>query len=143
MNFSDLYSPIRAVLGDTDEIVKVYPDNVLDEQVRLILLINEFDLGIEEDGSSKSFTAELTSNQKAILIFSIAKSLLAPQDSEFSYQTPVLAVRRKGGSSRLYSYVLETLDGITNGSMTVRYEGELKAFLNHAERFWEDFNRAI
>lgn len=141
-SFSDLHSGVRHILGDTDPIVKVYSNDVIDEHIRLVILF-ENDATLLENGSTKEFTTTLSGTQKAIVILKSAQSIVAPTPDEFSYKSPVLSVRRKGAMSRLWSYLDGQIRELEGGSFPVESEGELAAYLNGLSRFSDEQDDAL
>lgn len=141
--FADLYTYIRTILGDTDSVVVVYLDNVLDQQIRLALATDPLDLNLEESGTTKTFTKTLTLTEQATMSFLVARALAANLDNEFSYKTPVHSVRRKGGAANLRSYIAEMIDELSGGNVIINEEGELSLYLNYHDRYCDDYTQAL
>lgn len=140
--FITLYPLVRALLGDHDAQVRMYSDTVLDAQLRLRLLTDN-DPVVLEDGTTRIFTTELTPVQKALLIYRMAKAILAPQADFFSYKTPVHSVTRRGHILSLRAYLDEQLELLEGGSALLRYDSDLDAMIHGSTRYLSDLNAAL
>lgn len=141
--FADLYPMIRVLLGDTDALLVMYSDSVLDSHIRLqIMLAN--DQGVQEDGNSTEFTAALTATQKALLILRASKAIISPVANKFSYRNVVHSVTREGGTQQLLAYLDEQIGELESDSGSLlRYDTEISAILNGALRFQKDYQAAL
>lgn len=141
--FADLYPTIRVLLGDTDPLLVMYSDSVLNSHIRLqIMLAN--DLSVQEDGTSTVFTAVLTATQKALLILRSAKAIISPVANKFSYRNVVHSVTREGGTQQLLAYLDEQIGELESDSgALLRYDTEISAILNGALRFQKDYQAAL
>lgn len=135
--FDDIAAFSRAVLGDTDLDQLKYSSQVMDQHIRLMILLKNDD-AIQESDSLREFTETLTATQKAWMVYSVAKSIIGPQGDKFSYKTPVLSVSRTQATARVYSMIEEALEGIGGGVLALQEDNELWAMVNHCSRFYQD-----
>jgi hypothetical protein len=142
-SFSEIRGYIRTVVGDINPVVPMYSNDILDAQIRFVILtINSTDI---QEGLEGYFTDDLTPAEKAKVTIRVALGLIAPRESEFSYKTPVLSVTRKGGTSRLYQYLMDLLLNIDTGGnrFSISSETDLEAMLNGANRFLNEYTDAV
>jgi hypothetical protein len=137
--FADLHPFMRALLGDHDAQVRLFSDDVLNSHIRLRLLSTP---DIQESGSTAQFTTDLTPTQKAILIYQSCKSVIAHMPNKFSFRTPVHAGSREGGIAQLMAYIDSQLAELDGGVLVLRYDTELTAILNGADRFYDNWTAA-
>jgi hypothetical protein len=141
--FAELYPLIRVILGDTDLQVIRYSDAVLASQIRLRLLTDNYS-DVQEDGNSATFAAELTANQKALIVLKVAKAIVAPMANSFSYRNPVQSVSRSGSTVQLLAYLDEQISDLESSvGKTIRFDTEIAAILNGALRFYSDYADAL
>ncbi len=141
--FSDLYPLVRTILADNDPQRIMYSDGVIDSQIRLRILTDN-DLNVQESGSTKIFTTDLTPTQKALIILQVAKAIIVPLSNEFSYRNPVHSVSRKGGVLQLLSNLDEQISELENSNgKLIRFDTEISAILNGALRFYGDYSNAL
>lgn len=141
--FAEIRSYVRTVVGDFNAMVPMYENDAIDSQIRLVILVlNVTDI---QEGLTGEFTDDLTSSEKAKVIFRTALGLIAPRESEFSYKSPVLSVTRKGGTARLYQYLMDLLLGIDSGGnrFAISSETDLVAMINGANRFLNEYSDAV
>lgn len=141
--FEQIRAYVRTIIGDTNPIVPMYTNEILDGQIRFVILtINSDDI---QEGVSGEFTDDLTASEKAKVSLRVALGLVAPRESEFSYKSPVLSVTRKGGTNRLYQYLMDLLLGIDTGGnrFAISSETDLEAMLNGANRFLNEYTDAV
>lgn len=134
--FSSLYQQIRSIVGDTDEIVKLYPTGVLDDQIAFAsVMLDDSEIVVDETSSPLSkFTTDLALKEQAKVAFKTAEGLLAGTPNEFSYTSPVMRVRRKGGTDSLLRYIRETLDDLTGDTCPLNFDTEYEVLLNGAAK---------
>jgi hypothetical protein len=134
--FADLHSQIRTVVGDTDEIVKVYSIGVLDDQIALAaVILDDDEIVVDESGSGLSaFTTDLSLASKAKVVFKTAEGLIAGVPNEFSYTSPVMRVRRKGLYDGLIRYIRKTLDDLLGDTCPLNFDTEYEVLLNGATK---------
>lgn len=140
-SFKSLHTLIRAILGDSDSQVVMYSDCVLDSHIRLRILTDN-NQEVQEDGESANFTKDLTSQQKALLVFKIAKAIIAPVPDSFSYRNAIHSVSRRGGTLQLLSYLDEQIESLEDGGY-LKFDTEIIAMLNGALRFYNNYSEAV
>ena len=140
--FSDLYPYVRALLGDHDAQRRMYSEDAINGHIRLRIMVDDLP-DLQEDASSKEFTETLTATAKALLIFKVAKALLSPSPDLFSHRDPVMAFTRRGGVVQLMTYLDGQIEDLEGGAMLLRFDTELDAMLNDAERFLNNYTDAM
>lgn len=139
--FSEIRQFIRTVLGDYDSENLMYSDDVLNGHIRFFLLLEESG-GLSEDGTTLTFTSELTNHQKALVALNSALNIISPNPDTFSYRNAILSVTRKG-YHQLRSSLTKLLDKINGGSLSIAYQTDLEAMLRSPENFIRDFEIAL
>ena len=140
-NFKVIRDFVRAILGDTDADCYQYSDDVLNQNIRLTLLCYP-DATVIEDGSLAVFTTVLSTKNKGLLSYMVAKGVIAPIDDHFSYKTPVISVVRKGGIKQLHSHIENKIGKINGGAFALSSDTDLEALINGTERFLDEFSTA-
>ena len=132
--FVDLFSQIRSVVGDTDEVVKIYSAEVLKDNIALAaVILDDDEIVIDESGSElSSFTTDLTLKSKAKVVFKTIECLIAGVPNEFSYVSPVMRVSRKGQQKSLLRYIRDTLDALVGDTCPLNFDTEYEVLLNGA-----------
>ena len=134
--FIDIFSQIRSIIGDTDEVVKMYSAEVLKDNIALASVILEDDeIVVDESGSELlSFTTDLTLKSKAKVVFKTAECLMAGVPDEFAYVSPVMRVARKGQQKSLLRYIRDTLDSLVGDTCPLNFDTEYEVLLNGAAK---------
>lgn len=138
--YVDLHDSIRALVGDTDEQNPYFSASTLNQHIKLFIL-REDDPLIQE-GATGQFETDLTNNQKAKVIFSSARTLLAGMPDQFQYKTPILSVNRKAGIAQRISFLDSAISDIFIDDGYLAAEGELDAMINGADRWIDDYDHA-
>ena len=138
--FTDLEPLIRTLLGDTDPQLVMFSDSVLDSHIRLRILTDD-NPDVQEVGTSRTFTKDLTAAQKSLVILKVAKAVISPVPDTFSYRNPVTAVLRKGGTIQLLAYLDAQIEEVEGGN--IKFDTEIEAITNGALRFYQDYANAI
>lgn len=142
-SFDDVHSQIRVILGDVDSQNYRYAVTTLDEWLRLIVTAEQ-NAGIQENGTSRVFTEDLSKVDQAILAYSVARGIISGTPDFFQYRTPVMTVARKGASQQMLSFIdrqLANLQGV-GGFLALYEDNEIAAAWNWFDRFWNDFEDA-
>lgn len=101
------------------------------------------DPNIALDDQNDSFTTELSSKNKALITLKIVMNIINPQNSEFSYSSPILSVRRK---TNLIGFKLDLenkIDDITRGKFAVATDSDLDAVVNGYRRAYNAIQSAF
>lgn len=139
--FESLYRRIRAPLGDVNTKRLLYSDDVLADYLRLLILSGNNAAVLEDetlvlgDVGFPSFTQDLSTVNKALLIFGAIRAIISPQANYFSYKTPIHSVTKSGHVSQLLAWVTEQLDGLQGGAFSWAADNELDAAINDSYRF--------
>jgi hypothetical protein len=133
--FSSLYQRVRDLLGDTDPLVRQYPDSVLRSQMELAVVTAEvIGVDVEDDLNPESFSEVLTAKQRALAVFLTLRSILSYVPNEFAYAGPVMTIRRKGNATSMLNFVQSMLDRLNGDTCPISQETEYEHFMNSAAR---------
>lgn len=141
--FDSVHIYTRTILGDKDSQNYRYATTTLDTWLRLEIIRRQ-DAGVQEDGSSRQFTTDLSSVDQAILAYRVARGIISGTPDFFQYRTPVMTVSRKGASKQMLSYIdrqLSDLEGV-GGFLALQEDNEIAASWNWYDRWWRDWNDA-
>jgi hypothetical protein len=142
-SFDDVHGFVRPILGDVNSQNYRYAQSTLDAWLRLAI-ITEDKAGIQENGTSRTFTEDVSNKDQAILAYSVARGIISGTPDFFQYRTPVMTVARKGASQQMISHIdrqLGDLRGV-GGFLALQEDNEIKASLNWYDRFWRDWEEA-
>ena len=140
--FSELRPLIRSILGDTNPSALVYSDHTIDNHIRLIILSGD-NSDIQESDPRVDppvFTEDLSSQEKATIVFKAARGVISFIPNEFAYQTPVMKVRRKGVVSQILANIDRNLSDIEG--MPISSENEIEAYVNAWNKFYDQLAEA-
>lgn len=147
--FNDLYKWVRfAVLRDNNK--DVLPEDDIDLALEYLLefdaLFKEFAVEEVNGTGQKQINPELDIDKKKLLILKAAFLILEPQDA-FSYRTAVLSKTIEGDpgiieqKENLKRQIRELELG--KGSIAIKADNEINAYLNRADRFTNTVNSAF
>ena len=123
--FSDLYNPMRTLLGDIGEF-PAWSDAQLDLGISAALLSED---GYDE--ATGTIVPDLaTKTDKLRISLKSAIALMSPSSGKMSYRTPVLSVSREDGRSGHLGYLEELLRELDNGSFAIDSEDEWDKFFD-------------
>lgn len=133
--FISLYQRVRDLLGDTDPLVRQYPDSVLRSQMELAVVTAEVTgVDVEDELNPEAFTEVLTARQQAVAVFVTLRSILSYVPNEFGYSGPVMTIRRKGNAASMLHFVQSMLDRLNGDTCPISQETEYEHFMNAATR---------
>jgi len=138
-NFSDLHDFVWAILGDNDSSNRQYSSSVLNTHIRLLVLGDD---DYDEVGETAVFDSSLTDNQKALLSYRTAKSIISNVPDHFSYKTAVLSVVRKGAIKQLLAHIDEMINAIEGGAFAVSIDTFIHDIVNYRDRYLDEYNDA-
>jgi len=97
----------------------------------------------EVDSDPEAFTKELTAVQQALVIYSVARSVVSPKDNFFHYKTPVLTITRKGGALNLIAHLDNQITRLCGGAFPIGMETDLEAYIARENRYYDELCSAI
>lgn len=88
---SDFRTPIRAVMGDFNSVIRKYQDTAIDDVVKLVVRSGRlpgFALNVAGDGITPDVN---TGRNYGLLVYRAALAFVAPASGSYSYRTRALA----------------------------------------------------
>jgi hypothetical protein len=129
--FNDLYPAIRALVGDDDRVVRLFPDWTIDQHIILFALcdtdVGYVVTGVEGERVISAGGVDLTGALRASVVLNAARSLISPVPDYTQMKSPALSTARKGGTSQILLNI-DRLLGLLRSESTVVWETELEHF---------------
>lgn len=149
---------MRALLGDyglEDPSDPDYSNAVLNQHINMALaLINDDSLdsvevaevppseGIPGTPADWAFTTDLPRGKRAAIALKAARTVIAPEGTDFAYKTPVHSVTRKGGAQALRLFIDQALVQLEGRRLAIATQTDLEAILGYPARFLSDLQEA-
>lgn len=136
--YESVFQFVRAIVGDDDPENLLYTSEVLVPHVEMYMAWND-DPNIQPAGDEENFAGDLTGKQKVTVALEIARGLVAPQASYFSYKNPVLSVTRSSPNNQLLAHIRRLQDKLSgSGFLHMKEDNEIWAYLNRLTRWSAD-----
>jgi hypothetical protein len=132
---------IRAALLDNDKDRFLYTEEVLDAQIELSNLYLDVNgshaVGTNSDGDPTGFYInDLTNQQVLILTIKTAIRMLSGVPDNFTYQSPVISVSRRGGVQTLINSLQLLLADVEGEGFAIAIDTDLNALTQGFQRFY-------
>lgn len=140
--FEEIRSYVRVILGDDDSQNYVYTDEALNQHIRLQVYALQ-NSGVQEDGSSESFTQTLLGVTIAELAYRVSKGVISGTPDFFQYRTPVMSATRSGSARQLIDHCEQMIGDLQGGFLALKEDNEIFALLSCVERWERDYRDGI
>ncbi len=136
---------IRLMINDVDPLWKQYSDDTLNLMINwLIIELDDQDIsGPTFIDPNNYFTTLLSNNNLARIVLRAALAFVAPQNSEFSYTTAPISVRRSGGPLKLYQLLMMRLREVEDQGLVIAADHDYDASFGYWFRLRQDVNTAL
>ena len=140
--FDSIIPLIRTLIGDQDASHYLYTTKVLYDYIRLELLTSSDVEETDPVSSPPAFNSDLTSNQKALIIYHAAINILCPQPTTFEYKSPVMNVKRVRNNDQI-NEIRRVYNKLISGDFVMASDNEINKLVNDYCRFETQLTEAF